>query len=295
MNVVRISRGDLELVLKRYEETGSHEFFSPLQLLLSLQRDVKKVLNPYIDDMKTYAERIAELLTVETEKTNAGSDVKLKSALGDFKKEENLGEILSQELETISSRLKLPGLTVPERKQLEDSREIKIIESQLVIHRMGKIEQTLRDASGQLGKLIDTVEDILVRIEQARDKCKRTNRKIQKSIWLCKANQALPVLLALVTTLIADRAVIALEQFAHPWLPKDSHDPALLLIFTIQVMFLVPWLEERQNRIALRAFTWTLSVLRSLVADSEMIENDLAAAGSKCMAILAQSSENPGA
>jgi hypothetical protein len=264
---------DLDVLLQTYEGIREGDHRSPLQHLQSLNQQLTTTILPRLVQIGRQSASLKNTFD-DTATSVLDFNIRVASAASESAKRlAALAEDALREKEEILRQLDQLPADSPERQSLLRSLDVR---TTIVDYLGGKIA-VLQEGVGTLSHQIQRMGPSLIGLRQQIRRLEHRYRRTELLIRLWSVSHGvvyvLPTAIALITTLVFDRATPFAESFASPWLPNKYHDLVLLIFFAIQVPVLTPFVSRFTDNLYWKNLDRTLRMLRPLVQDLKSVES----------------------
>lgn len=268
----RSPSAEVKALVECYRTLRRPDDLSVSELLKKLNRDAGEVVLPAIQALLDRGMNLDNFLLDLTKETVRTDKPQIKAALSQGKKAQRTMKEVSREIEEIDRELENLPATSEKRPQLLEALSVRGAELEFLQGRI-RAQAARVDASIKTFKqLLGPIEELQHRLEKLRRSFLQTMFRFVIADAAIKMILALPVVLALVVTLLLDRATPLLELVTAKAVPKSYHDVVLLLLFAVQVLILSPITDKLHRKLCWRRFDYAAGLVSSALSQMQTAE-----------------------
>jgi hypothetical protein len=269
---------EIEAFVDTYNRLRRPEDLTPPQLLRKLHDDIGTVVLPRIESLDERSRNayygLDELVKQAVKTDKREIDVVEKNA----KRDKSTAKEIAHEIEEIKRELNALPEGSQERKPLIKALEFRVTDLELLQGRLNRYVQRIEASEDRFTQLIPHVQRVFDRVKALKGKFTKAMFGLLFSDIGARLTILLPTVVALITTLILDRATRVLEPLTEKVAPKQYHDVVLLILFALQVLALTPATDAISKWLCWRSFDRAMHDLRSLLPEVRLVEAQVAEA-----------------
>ncbi len=270
------SPDDLSHLIQKYADAKPAEYLSPPDLLRQLIREINPVATALIDHLHNRASDLSDKLQKSAEEFIAADKSGIQARENLPKNNQIIVELDAEvrqiqiEIATVTKSI-VPGRSLPELNAIQSKLDIlrkrldlRTAELDFASRKLDKYGEIFDQSLARLDEFKPRLKAIADRIDQTRTPFSRALRWLAVLESLRFLAFGLPVLIALVTTLLFDRFSQQLDLATQNWLPGNYHDAGLLAIFAAQTLIITPLLSQLMEPFWERRFDAAITRLHTL-------------------------------
>ena len=276
----------IELLIKTQAALRTRDNDSPAQILVGLNLEIDKVVIPSIDNLDQRA--LAARIAVDGLVTSfiRGDYQATEKASEKFEQDRTTVNTIGEEVEGLRKEISsLPRLS-PRRVELAKALDLRSVELDLISKRIDRYTQTIEASIERVEGLRPEVSEL----HELMDSFK--NRFLRAAFWLvfwgvvARIVSLLWLVLALVTTILVDRATTGLDWLSKEWAGLNAHDLVILLLCVVQTVAFTLFVERFIAWLCWGSFDRTIGVLSRILPEVRDVETQLRTVEAKIIEML---------